>query len=242
MRRQTVTFGLCLAVLTVNPVARAQEKPRPDVSTRVKATTRPIESPDARARRAERLRGVYTKPPATWPAPNVDPGVKWAEIGLLPPISSPADNLVTPEKIELGKKLFFDPRISGSGQIACASCHDPDLGWADGRTTSFGHRREPLRRNAPGLMNIAYMPALFWDGRAGSLEDQARQVILNPHEMKATPESIVTEIAAVPEYRAAFKDEPISIDSIAKALAAFERTIVGGRSQFDRFMKGDAKA
>jgi cytochrome c peroxidase len=176
----------------------------------------------------------------------VDPGVAWTEIGLLPAMVEPPDNPSTPAKIELGKRLFFDPRVSGSGQIACASCHDPDLGWADGRTTSFGHRRQPLRRNAPGLMNIGYMPALFWDGRASSLEDQARQVMLNPQEMKATPESITRELSAIAEYREAFRagfgSDQIDVESVAKALATFERSIVGGRSRFDRFLKGDAKA
>jgi cytochrome c peroxidase len=207
---------------------------------------RPIESAEARIERARRLRAVYQKPSASWPAPEVDAGVAWKEIGLLPAMVAPAENPSTPAKIELGKRLFFDPRISGSGQIACASCHDPDLGWADGRTTSFGHGRGPLRRNAPGLLNIGYQPALFWDGRAGSLEDQARQVMMNPQEMRGTPDSIVRELSAIPEYReafqAAFGSERIDIDSVARAIATFERSLVGGRSRFDRFLKGEAMA
>lgn len=211
-----------------------------------KRTARPLDSAQVRTERVARLRSVFTGPSSAWPPPEVDPEVAWTEIGLLPAMVQPPDNPSTPVKIELGKRLFFDPRVSGSGQIACASCHDPDLGWADGRTTSFGHRRQPLRRNAPGLMNIGYMPALFWDGRASSLEDQARQVMLNPQEMKATPESITGELSAIPEYREAFRtafgSDRIDVDSVAKALAAFERSIVGGRSRFDRFLKGDGKA
>jgi cytochrome c peroxidase len=196
-------FGAWLAVGGFVLGASAQERTTPSAGKR---PARPLESVEARDARTERLRSVYTGPSKTWPAPDVDPDVRWSEIGLLPPLTSPADNPTSPAKVELGKRLFFDPRVSGSGQIACASCHDPDLGWADGRTISYGHRREPLRRNAPGLMNVAYMPVLFWDGRASSLEDQARQVMLNPSEMSATPDSIIREISAVPEYRAAFRE------------------------------------
>ena len=205
-----------------------------------------LESAVDRGTRAAKLREVYQRPAAEWPAPQVDPGVEWRELGLLPAAVPPADNPTTKEKAELGKKLFFDPRVSGSGQLACASCHDPDLGWADGRTTAYGHRREPLKRNAPSIMNLAYMPSIFWDGRAGSLEDQARQVILNPSEMSATPDQVARDLTAVPEYREAFKAifgmDQVDLDSAAKAIAAFERTIVGGRSDFDKFLRGDREA
>ncbi|WP_337177633.1 cytochrome c peroxidase [Paludisphaera sp.] len=206
----------------------------------------PAESEDSRRARAAELRAIYWKSSGEWPAPWVDEGVDWRELGRLPAAPAPADNPTTPEKVELGKKLFFDPRLSGSGQLSCASCHDPDLGWADGRTTAFGHRREPLRRNSPTIMNLAHMPAIFWDGRAGSLEDQAREVILNPSEMSATPDSVVRELSAVPEYRdsfrAVFGSEDVDLDMIAKAVAAFERSIVGGRSAFDKFLGGDRDA
>ena len=240
MHGKSVVAGVCLGLGILVAGTLAQQPPPS------KKSARPMESPSALAEKAERLRSVYQAPPTTWPAPDVDPGVAWSEIGLLPPAPEPAGNPGNPAKVELGKRLFFDPRVSGSGQIACASCHDPDLGWADGRTTSYGHRREPLRRNSPGLMNIGYMPALFWDGRASSLEDQARQVLLNPQEMSATPDSIVKEVSAVPEYRDAFReafhDDAITVESVSKALAAFERSIVGGRSPFDKFLKGDRTA
>ncbi|AMV38222.1 cytochrome-c peroxidase [Planctomyces sp. SH-PL62] len=206
----------------------------------------PPESAVERQARAAKLREVYWKSSAEWPAPQVDPGVDWRELGLLPTPPSPADDPPTPAKVELGKRLFFDPRVSGSGQIACASCHDPDLGWADGRTTAYGHSREPLKRNSPSIMNLAYMPELFWDGRASSLEDQAREVILNPSEMSATPESILASLAVVPEYRDAFREaygsDRIDVESTAKALAAFERSVVGGRSAFDKFLRGNRQA
>ena len=202
---------------------------------------RPERTADERKALADELRSVYSGDPATWPAPHVDPGVNWKEIGLLPEVEHPADNPHTDAKQTLGETLFFDPRLSGSGQIACASCHDPDLGWADGRTTSFGHSRKHLARNAPTIRNTAFQAHLFWDGRADSLEDQARQVLLNPDEMRSGPEHVVALLENEPGYQElwqkAFGAEPVSIDRAAQALACFERTVVGGSSRFDSFMK-----
>ena len=207
---------------------------------------RPERTAEERKARAAELRRVYAEDPSTWPAPHVDPDVKWKEIGLLPEVEHPADNPHTTEKVTLGKTLFFDPRLSGSGQIACASCHDPDLGWADGRTTSFGHSRKQLARNSPTIRNTAFQQRLFWDGRADSLEDQARQVLLNPDEMRSGPEHVVALLEKEPGYQElwqkAFGAEPVSIDLAAQALACFERTVVGGTSRFDSFMKGGAAA
>jgi len=211
---------------------------------------RPVPRPERtaaeRAARAAELRQVYAADPATWPAPHVDPDVAWKEIGLLPDVEHPADNPHSTEKEQLGRTLFFDPRLSGSGQIACASCHDPDLGWADGRTTSFGHSRKQLARNSPTIRNAAFQQRLFWDGRADSLEDQARQVLLNPDEMRSGPEHVIDLLTSEPGYgrlwHAAFGDEPVSIERAADALACFERTVVGGSSRFDSFMKGNSAA
>ena len=207
---------------------------------------RPERTADERKARADELRRMYAADPSTWPAPHVDPDVKWKEIGLLPEVEHPADNPHTTEKETLGKTLFFDPRLSGSGQIACASCHDPDLGWADGRTTSFGHSRKQLARNSPTIRNTAFQQRLFWDGRADSLEDQARQVLMNPDEMRSGPEHVVALLEKEPGYQElwqkAFGAEPVSIDLAAQALACFERTVVGGSSRFDSFMKGGAAA
>ena len=207
---------------------------------------RPERTADERKARADELRRVYAADPSAWPAPHVDPDVNWKEIGLLPEVEHPADNPHTTEKETLGKTLFFDPRLSGSGQIACASCHDPDLGWADGRTTSFGHSRKQLARNSPTIRNTAFQQHLFWDGRADSLEDQARQVLMNPDEMRSGPEHVVALLEKEPGYQElwqkAFGAEPVSIDLAAQALACFERTVVGGTSRFDSFMKGGAAA
>jgi len=178
-----------------------------------------------------------------WPAPQVDPGIQWEELGPLPVVQHPADNPFSPAKAELGKVLFFDPRLSGSREIACASCHDPDLAWADGRTVSFGHHREPLKRNAPTIRNITFQRTLFWDGRANTVEQQVEQVLLNPAEMHITRQQLVEAVAAVPGYRkqftAAFADSQVSFDRVVQAVACFQRTVVGGGSRFDRFVRGE---
>lgn len=192
------------------------------------------------------LRAAYLKPPAEWPKPTIDPEAKFAELGVLPPVEHPADNPFSQEKADLGKQLFFDPRMSGSRQIACASCHDPDLAWADGRTNAFGHDRQVGQRNTPSVMNTAHFASQFWDGRVYSLESQARMPIVNEIEMHASPDAIAAVINGIPGYRERFKQvfgvDEVTFDEIAKAIACFERTVVGGRSDFDKFLKGDAKA
>lgn len=207
---------------------------------------RPAMSDADLAARAAELRATYSQPPPTWPKPTLDDGVEFAELGLLPPVPEPANNPTTKEKVELGKTLFFDPRLSGSGQFSCASCHDPDLAWADGRTVSFGHERLAGKRNAPSIMNAAHAKNLFWDGRAATLEEQALSPIIADVEMNADADTAVNQIAAVKEYRpmfaAAFGDDTVSLDRITMALAAFQRTVVGGRSKFDSFLKGNQNA
>jgi cytochrome c peroxidase len=207
---------------------------------------RPERSAEERRRLAAELRDIYAGEPSKWPAPHVDADVAWKEIGLLPEVEHPADNPHSAAKEALGRTLFFDPRLSGSEQIACASCHDPDLGWADGRTTSFGHSRKMLARNAPSIRNTAFQKHLFWDGRADSLEDQAEQVLTNPDEMRSGPEHVValleSETGYRQLYRDAFGDEAISLARVAQALACFERTVVGGSSKFDGFLRGNTAA
>ncbi|MFM1904727.1 MAG: Cytochrome peroxidase precursor [Planctomycetota bacterium] len=206
------------------------------------SAARPGMSDQQRAEWAARLRELYARPAAEWPAPHVDSTVEWVEIGLLPDPTHPADNPFSQAKADLGRLLFFDPRLSQGGQMACASCHDPDLGWADGRTVSFGLDRKPLARNAPTVLNAAFQKQFFWDGRAESLEVQARHVMLNPAEMAGTEERVEATLAAIPAYRQAFADafgcEDISFDLVGKALATYERTLVGGHSRFDAFLHG----
>ena len=192
------------------------------------------------------LRASYAGPPANWPAPTIDPGVTFVELGRLPAPTSPREP-ADKAKVALGQALFFDARLSGTGQMACASCHDAELGWADGRATSFGHGFQKLGRNAPTVLNAAYGKHLFWDGRAASLEDQALAVFENANEMHASKAHVVATLASSRGYRerfaAAFGDPEPTIERALAAIAAFERTIVSdGSSAFDQFLAGKQEA
>jgi cytochrome c peroxidase len=192
------------------------------------------------------LRDLYAGPPATWPAPNVDAGVAFVELGrvpVLPRATAPRDVA----RVELGRALFFDARLSGTGQMACATCHDAELGWADGRATSFGHGFQPLARNAPSILNAAFGQSFFWDGRAASLEDQALAVFENGNEMHASGEHVVTTLASSRGYRdrfdAAFGDAEPTLAHALTAVADFERTQNSdGSSDFDAFLGGKRDA
>lgn len=207
---------------------------------------RPSLSPEERTAHIERLREEYAKPRDEWPAPNVDEGIEWQELGPIPKWTHPEENPGTKEKIALGKMLFFEPRLSGSGQIACASCHEPDMYWSDGRAVSFGHNRTQLTRNAPSILNAALRSSFFWDGRAESLEQQAHDVLMNQDEMHSSEEIIAENLAEMPEYgdrfEEVFGDRKPTLERVTKAIAAFERTIRGGRSRFDYFLNGKSKA
>ena len=200
------------------------------------------ESAESVAVTAEHLREVYSRPAAEWPAVVVDEGVEPVELGLLPEVTYPADNPWSQAKEDLGRQLFYDPRLSATNQMACASCHDPDLGWADGRTVSFGRRRLELPRNAPTAMNSGHQEILFWDGRADSLEDLTLKVIENADEMHGVGDDAAAKIHSVPEYRRQFQEvfgsDEVTIDAVTMSVATFVRTINGGRSDFDRFLGG----
>ena len=157
-------------------------------------------SEEAYRKLAAELRAMYAQPATNWPAPHLDDDIKphFQELGLLPPVVFPTNNPYTSAKAELGKKLFFDPRLSGSGQISCASCHDPDLGFADGRTVAFGHERRELKRNAPTILNSAFNTTLFWDGRATSLEKQAADVVNNADEMHSSEHFVYANLNKIP--------------------------------------------
>ena len=192
------------------------------------------------------LRAVYSKPSAEWPAATVDEGVAYVELGPIEKHVLPKDD-AGKARIELGRALFFDPRLSGTGQMACASCHDADLGWADGRTTSFGHAFKQLRRNAPSILNAGLLPRLFWDGRAASLEDQALMVFENADEMHNNAAVIQQVVAQSKGYRErfaiAFGDDAVTLPRILSSIAAFEDTVRSdGSSAFDKFLAGDQAA
>jgi len=226
------------ASVTRPAVASTRPAPRP--------APRPVLTAAEYEAMARDLRAAYSQKPDKWPAPTIDPGVVYAELGLLRRPEHPKDNPFSEPKAELGKILFFDPRLSGSGQIACASCHEAELGWGDGRTVSFGHSRSPLKRNAPMLTNVGLRTSLFWDGRAVSLEAQAAEPIVATDEMNGDTTEVVKRLAEQPDYRRrfaeSFGDDQVSIDRIAKAIATYERTIVSRPSAFDKFLTGDADA
>jgi cytochrome c peroxidase len=158
----------------------------------------------------------------------------------------PAHNIGNPERVELGKTLFFDPRLSGSNWISCATCHNPSLGWSDGLPTGIGHGMQVLKRATPPLMNCGFNTTLMWDGRAPSLEEQALGPIAAEAEMNQDLPGLVRKLSSIPGYlpmfEAAYPREGISEKTIGKAIAAFERTILSGESPFDRWRKGDARA
>ncbi|PQO45563.1 cytochrome-c peroxidase [Blastopirellula marina] len=236
----TLVPALLLALLGVS--VSAQEVAVSNAPSSARPEPRPEKSAVKQAELAQQLRAIYSQPQDQWPAPNVDADVKWQEIGLLPEVTHPKDNPYNESKEALGKALFFDPRLSGTGQMACASCHDPDLAWGDGRTTSFGHSRKMLARNAPSTRFAAYQDSFFWDGRAGTLEEQAVAVLLNPNEMHADPDHVRKVVASITPYQKmfgeAFGDEEVTIERVGQAIACFERTAVHSRSRFDLFMKG----
>jgi cytochrome c peroxidase len=193
----------------------------------------------------DQLRFVYSSGDISkWPKPILDPSEPtFSEIGHLPKVEFPSDNPYSDEKAALGRTLFYDPRLSGSNQIACASCHDPELGWTDNRKFSFGHDRQLGSRNAMTIMNIAYAKSLFWDGRAASLEDQAKMPIEDMREMHEHIDIATEKIVKVKGYEIlfekAFGDKKITKDRIAKSIATFERTVISPPSRFDRFIDGE---
>jgi cytochrome c peroxidase len=160
-------------------------------------------------------------------------------------VPHPAGNLPTPASIALGKRLFEDKRLSATGTVACASCHDPRLSFADGETTGKGVTGKPLARHTPSLWNVAFSPVLFWDGRASSLEDQVRFPVEHADEMGSSLAAAARRLAADASYARAFAEAfPVSPevgpDNIARALAAYERTLVSPPTRFDRWVAGTA--
>lgn len=160
----------------------------------------------------------------------------------------PKDNPQTPEKIELGKMLYFDPRISIDGTISCNTCHNVMADGADMRSFGAGVQGKRGGRGSPTVWNSAFMTVQFWDGREPSLEAQSKGPMTNPVEM-AMPDHklVVSRIQQIPGYVDAFKkvfpkDRKITIDNVAKAIASYERTLITPNSPFDKYMKGDKKA
>lgn len=174
---------------------------------------------------ADKLKAIY-KRPATIPFPSQNP--------------------YTPEKAALGKMLFFDPRLSRDQNLNCASCHNPSFGWEVPLAKAVGAGGAPLRRQSPTVLNHAWASHFFWDGRASSYEEQARGPIESKAEMDVKLSEVVRRLNEVSDYRKAFHlafpSDGLTENTILKALATFERTLVSGTAPFDRWINGDESA
>lgn len=191
----------------------------------------------------ESLRDQYAKNPSQWPSPWVDSTVQWKELGPLPvsPLTANTDSLKA--RIELGKILFFDPRLSASDTISCASCHQPEKYWTDGLKRSIGHEGAVNKRNSPTIANSWHISRPFWDGRARNLQDQAFAPIISESEMGSDMPVVMMKLRRISGYKELFKrafgDERIDPDRLTGAIALFEQSVVSRPSAFDRFLLGE---
>ncbi len=164
-----------------------------------------------------------------------------------PPVTSPPDNAITPARVELGRQLFFDPILSASNAMSCATCHHPDRGFSNGAPVGPPRLGAPPR-NIPALWNVGYNRHLLWDGRIESLEAQAIAPLTLSNEMAETPQGIEDKLRAIPAYVGLFDaaygggEQAVTFANVTRALAAFERTLLSVSSPFDRFVAGDADA
>lgn len=167
-------------------------------------------------------------------------------MGVLPTkIDIPADNPMSSGKVKLGKKLYFEPALSASGQFSCNSCHNLGTGGVDNQKTSIGHQWQRGGRNAPTVLNSAFWSSQFWDGRAPLLEDQAKGPPLNPVEMASeSADTVISRLrhaGYAPMFERVFGEEGLSYDNMAKAIASFERTLLTPNAPFDLFVEGQGK-
>ncbi|HKN00649.1 MAG TPA: cytochrome c peroxidase, partial [Candidatus Binataceae bacterium] len=182
------------------------------------------------------------------PGPLADPKSQ-SQVGFPAELYSwviPADNPQTPAKIALGKQLFFEDGLSGDGKVSCDQCHGPAKGFTDQLPTSMGIHGQFGQRNAPTILNALFSTTQFWDGRAATLEDQAKQPILNPIEMGVkSPQEAVAKIKAIPGYSDQFLKvfgHDVNYDDMARAIASYERTQIAFDTPFDHYMAGDQSA
>jgi cytochrome c peroxidase len=163
----------------------------------------------------------------------------------LPPVAIPSDNPQSGAKAALGRQLFFDTRLSADNTISCATCHDPDMAWANHNPVDTGIKGLKGDRNSGTILDAAYMDFQFWDGRAKTLEEQALGPIHNPVEMGETLENVVRKLSAIDGYRTQFKavfGGDVTTEGISRAIAAFERTVLSGPSPYDKYAAGDKSA
>lgn len=172
------------------------------------------------------------------------PSLKAFLLPNVPP--QPKDNQLTEARIELGKQLFFDPRLSAKGNMSCATCHNPSLGWSDGKSTAIGHDGKILDRASPTIINTAFNSIQMWDGRKKSLEDQAIGPMEASVEMSTDIPKMLDFLRNNKGYQTlfdnAYKGQGINKSSLTRAIASFERTVVSNNSPFDRWVKGDKNA
>lgn len=188
-----------------------------------------------------------SEPPRPIPRDNLPEKLSVTDIpaGLPAERPIPGDNPLTPVRVQLGRKLFFDPILSDDRTVACATCHDPRHGFASREPRAIGVRDKKGPRNAPSLWNRAYGTSFFWDGREASLEAQALRPIEDPNEMASSLAATVKRLREHPDYPARFQaafGEGVSASNLARALASFERTLLLGSSRIDRFRAGDVAA
>ena len=174
------------------------------------------------------------------------PAAEWQALPDVAP--APADNPTTPEKVELGRLLYLDPRFSSTGTVSCNSCHNVMLGGEDNRAVSMGVHGQTGGRSAPTVWNSGFSSSQFWDGRAATLEDQAKGPVTNPIEMGMSElEEAMNRVRDIPGYRPYFErafpgKDSMTVDNAAKAVAAYERTLITPNSAYDRYVKGDKQA
>ncbi|MBI2457332.1 MAG: cytochrome-c peroxidase, partial [candidate division NC10 bacterium] len=183
-----------------------------------------------------------------WASGALGAAQRFPALGPLPPVPVPADNPMSPGKVELGKLLFWDTRLSGDASTSCASCHDPTLGWGTGQALSRGYPGSEHWRNSQTVLNSAYYAKLFWAGEVTSLESQAAAAATGNVAGNGDPVMMEERLRQIPEYVRRFKeifavDQP-TIELAWQAIAAFERTLVSKAENvpFDRYAKGDQSA
>ncbi|HZZ84793.1 MAG TPA: cytochrome c peroxidase [Anaeromyxobacteraceae bacterium] len=221
-------------------------RPRPILPRLALAATAALALAGCRSGATPRVAAPSSTPPA-WelenpvkplPAPPLGIDVDWAS----------AKVKVTPEKVRLGRWLFYDRRLSADGTVSCASCHQPEHAFSETTPHSTGIRGKTGTRKSPSFVNGAFpiYPAWFWDGRASSLQEQAKGPMVNPVEMGATHEQVVATVSRIGGYRGyfreAFGDDRVTLDRVVDALAAYEATRLSGNSAFDRYDAGDEAA
>jgi cytochrome c peroxidase len=164
----------------------------------------------------------------------------------VPDMKHPLNNKWSKEKEELGKMLYFDPRLSGSNWISCATCHNPALGWSDGLPRTIGDGQKELGRHSPTIINSGFFDVQMWDGRKKSLEDQAKGPIGADVEMNQDYDELIRELKVIPGYvsrfKSAFGSDSLTLDNIAKAIATFERSVVSKNAPYDKYWAGDKSA